>query len=1309
MIKNKKALFIIILFVFFLIFNSADFINGVFIEGSATPLFITGFGGLSMPFSTGSFMINPSLAAPLYQDEGAILFGGFSNFLYISSYFNFITDIGNLSLFGSYIGNYSNINYVIIKTSFSKMINESFYAGFDLNLFTNNFSDFGFGFDFGITSINNGEIPLGFSFSRFSYAFVIKNLGLPIKIMLNNQQVSTPPIGIGGGASFVFLNVAKVLYGKFYSDLYLYFYPLGFGLKSGLIFNILDYVDIVTAFNIGTDNTSIMQSAWFFLGLSFKIPIKDNTIFASYSYIPSTSGGQHSITTSFAFGKIDTEAPKADLIIQSSSKRNAFSPNYDGQKDEINIETKFSDNGIIAGWKVQIFDQKNEMVKEYVGQDARKISYLTIQKIFSRLFEKKKAVEVPKIITWDGTKTDGTIVADGIYKVIAIVWDERYNQKESEPKYITVDTKIDSFEVNPKTLIFSPNKDGNLDILDVLINFKDFEEYAGCQINILDSSSNIINTYNFNKDAVKNNILNFNWDGQTSTGKPANEGNYIISIKYYDDAANSIEKKSDKVKLVINYEIIKLNLKDENQYFSSNKISKQNQLDFTIDISSVEGIQSMTIYIKDQKGNIIFSKTFTDNIPNSFSWNGFDNQNKIVEDGSYYVYIQANYDSGNQPKSNEVNVVKDSIIPKLEIEEEYTAFSPNNDGVQDTITFEIKKEDKAKTLEIQIVSSDGQIFSFPVDSIKDGKFVWDGKDSSGNDLSQGSYYLEVKAIDQAGNVTKTQSKAVNLARKAEEVSIIADIFYYSPNNDKRNDIINFSCSAENSENVVGMDLIIENSENKVIYTKHYNKFTKNIQFSDLLPEGKAFYYIKVSYNNGNAPTSSKRNLVIDLTPPTLNMTTLNPYFTAKEPFSNPVSIDYEISEKVSEALYSIKDSANKKVLEQQINSENGKIEWNGKIEEKVLPEGEYSLIIKAFDLAGNMSEKSIPVYLIQNTPKLKLESKYDVISPNNDKLFDETEIKIIPDNSKTIDKLISKTIAVKDNDNQLIATVNIPLNSDMFLFTGSKLQDGVYRINAIYTYASGIKETAEISIVVDKTPPKIDLVIKPELFSPDNDGEKDTLFITYSINDFSDIDSYTIRIYRLFEEGKKSVKPFKVFQFSKPYGKNIVNQLQWDGTGDEPNTLVDSAADYLLEIVASDKAGNEISVSQNFTVDILVMKTDIGYKIIINSIEFDFNSAVLKKSNFKILDLLIKKLLKFPDYKIMIVGFTDSIGDPTYNLKLSERRAKAVYDYLIKNDIPKNRLEYKGMGSANPIDTNDTEEGRRRNRRVEFYLVKINQ
>jgi OOP family OmpA-OmpF porin len=77
-----------------------------------------------------------------------------------------------------------------------------------------------------------------------------------------------------------------------------------------------------------------------------------------------------------------------------------------------------------------------------------------------------------------------------------------------------------------------------------------------------------------------------------------------------------------------------------------------------------------------------------------------------------------------------------------------------------------------------------------------------------------------------------------------------------------------------------------------------------------------------------------------------------------------------------------------------------------------------------------------------------------------------------------------------------------------------------------------------------------------------------------------------------------------------------------------------------------------------------------------------------------------------PDMQVEIAGYTDSEGDDKHNLELSRRRAEAVEEYLIEKGIPENRIVAKGYGKENPIASNDTEEGRAENRRVEFVVIK---
>ena len=72
---------------------------------------------------------------------------------------------------------------------------------------------------------------------------------------------------------------------------------------------------------------------------------------------------------------------------------------------------------------------------------------------------------------------------------------------------------------------------------------------------------------------------------------------------------------------------------------------------------------------------------------------------------------------------------------------------------------------------------------------------------------------------------------------------------------------------------------------------------------------------------------------------------------------------------------------------------------------------------------------------------------------------------------------------------------------------------------------------------------------------------------------------------------------------------------------------------------------------------------------------------------------------------IQIAGHTDNTGEPEANMTLSESRANAVHDYLVSQGISENRLQAAGYGQSRPVDTNDTDEGRKNNRRTELQIL----
>jgi len=111
-------------------------------------------------------------------------------------------------------------------------------------------------------------------------------------------------------------------------------------------------------------------------------------------------------------------------------------------------------------------------------------------------------------------------------------------------------------------------------------------------------------------------------------------------------------------------------------------------------------------------------------------------------------------------------------------------------------------------------------------------------------------------------------------------------------------------------------------------------------------------------------------------------------------------------------------------------------------------------------------------------------------------------------------------------------------------------------------------------------------------------------------------------------------------------------------------------------------------------------------KLVTHGINFDYNKASIRAESMGTLNMIVQLLKDNPDVKFEIGGHTDSDGDNAYNLKLSQQRADAVKEQLVKMKIDASRLTCKGYGETKPIGENSTPEGKANNRRVEFVVIK---
>ena len=170
-------------------------------------------------------------------------------------------------------------------------------------------------------------------------------------------------------------------------------------------------------------------------------------------------------------------------------------------------------------------------------------------------------------------------------------------------------------------------------------------------------------------------------------------------------------------------------------------------------------------------------------------------------------------------------------------------------------------------------------------------------------------------------------------------------------------------------------------------------------------------------------------------------------------------------------------------------------------------------------------------------------------------------------------------------------------------------------------------------------------------------------------------------------------------------------------SGDEINFFV--AADGKTAFISSQREGGQggydiysfelpddiRSDSADYLSSVDVVELTPGDAVVLQNIQFEFNSAALTADSETGLQILTAFLKRNPDLKVELAGHTDNVGNDNYNLKLSSDRAESVRKALIANGIEETRLTAKGYGATKPMVANDTEEHRALNRRTEMIII----
>jgi len=1025
------------------------------------------------------------------------------------------------------------------------------------------------------------------------------------------------------------------------------------------------------------------------------------------------------------------------------AKEKYISPNNDGVQDELVIPLHISDKRYVQGWSLVIMNESGEIVRT-IENKVSLPTKLGFKSFFKQLFAKKEGVAIPESITWNGAMNNGETAPDGTYTYYVTATDDNGNIGKTQEYTVVVDTVAPEIELEqPADKIFG---EGAKAALKIRQTGSVEDEWLGL-FKAVDGS--IVRTYRWtNAEPAE-----FSWRGIADDESQVPDGVYSYEISARDRAGN-VSAPEGITNIIYSAEKPATNIYiDGSRYFSPGTDSKLKTitLNVTIPVPDEKSGNKLTdweVGITDKSGNVVktFNKLIQGDIPpSSIVIDGSDDKGKALKDGEYQAYVTAKYLNGYVPaKISSPVFVLDTEKPAAQIRASDKVFGA---GSKSDVTYSImitpSNGAPVPGWKAEIRAADGSkvVKTYDLGEYPPETITWNGIDDKGGIAEKGQYVLVLTASDLAGNVGEARSADLVTFDTTETQLLLAmSDSAFSPNGNKVKDTISFTPVTQ-TKDVVSYEFSIKDKSGKAVYTKKESKklpsnFVWNGNDNDNTRCDDGFYSAQLSVlaANGSTAAAATQEFELDTKFPSLDWELPWTYFSPDND-GNQDNITIKLSNSTAEKLWTadVRDTKGKSVKKYTWSGAKSELIWDGTDESGNFAEnGRYDIVIFSTDDAGNSFSTDIKGLVLDNREtKIYLTAEYEGISPNNDKVLDTQTFEI---RAAVKEDLLSWNFDIRREDGSSVFALsdkdsaNLPAS---IVWNGADKEGNVCEgtftgtLNAVYKKGNRVSAVSS-PFICTATPPELKVQTAPEYFSPDNDGIDDDLFIKLTGNTKARIKNWSFVI--TDPRGKT---------FWKTEGKSqITERIIWDGLSnvqkDEKGNAerVQSAMDYPYAFTVTDNLGMTSRVEGKIPVDVLVIREGNVLKMAVPSIIFESDEANFQNANSKlsaaqtsknieILNRIAEILKKFSDYKITIQGHANRVSD---NLEeetvdnprewgralgpLSQERADAIKDYLVKRGVSASSITTEGMGGTRPVVNPKDTDNNWKNRRVEFILVK---
>ena len=631
---------------------------------------------------------------------------------------------------------------------------------------------------------------------------------------------------------------------------------------------------------------------------------------------------------------MDTRATPVTL----TTSLDAISPNDDGILDTAEFRPYLELTNNVTDWRIDVVDASNTVVRTFSDTGMP-----------------------PAAVMFDGRGQGATALADGIYRGVLNVNYKNGDSPEGLSEPIRIDTVAPTASGSADYLLFSPDGDGELDMLPIRQSSSVEKLWEASVIN--SAGSKVADWFWLGE------VRPITWTGLDRRGAKVPDGTYRYVLSSTDEAGNRGGFTVEAIR--VDTRPTPVSLLVDAPAFSPKTGSSRPSMRFLPVLLVDQEVTEWTIKIADTAGRTVRTLSGKGQPATEVVFDGRSDSSPVVPDGMYTALLGVTYEKGNRTNARSPVFAVDTIAPQATVSTDYLVFSPDGDGRKDTILL-LQSSSTEDLWNGALLNASGQVVATRTWRGRTAAYEWNGRTTAGQMAVDGVYSYRLSSTDMAGNSTSVTIGGIRVDTKPTPISIKALSSGLSPNGDGFMDAVRFELTAGVAAGIRGWTVDIIDADrhavrsfsgvsplpSTLIWDGHDSRDAVS---RDGLYSGE----LSVEYEKGNLPIQSTTSFVLDTLAPSVTVRAApRPFSPDGDGDADAVSITIRADDQSRIESWSaeiLDPAGNRFVTFEGQGAPGAPIVWDGRSAggELVQSADDYTVVAGAVDKFGNRGKGTL--------------------------------------------------------------------------------------------------------------------------------------------------------------------------------------------------------------------------------------------------------------------------------------------------------------------------------------------------------------